>query len=108
MTDYELKVPSPLASRLLTDRNAMAEVLETLLNQTLDAQATEQVGAAPYERSAERGRLSQRLPPSPAVRAGWAGDAACLLMGSCLLMGPDQGHQSYPIDCKLFLLQRQL
>ena len=34
--------------------DAFAKLLETILNQVLEAQSTEQIGAAPYERTDER------------------------------------------------------
>jgi len=54
MTEYELKVPGQLLSSLMNDKNALAELLEAILNQVLETQAEEQLGAGRYERSAER------------------------------------------------------
>jgi len=38
----------------LTDDTGLQGLVETVLNQVLDAQVTEQIGAQPYERSAAR------------------------------------------------------
>jgi transposase-like protein len=54
MTDYEITVPRNLLSSLLSDKNGVAALLEGVLNQILDAQATEQIGAQRYERAEER------------------------------------------------------
>jgi transposase-like protein len=54
MTEYELKVPGQLLSSLLSDKNALAELLEAILNPILEVQAAEQLGAERYERSEER------------------------------------------------------
>ena len=54
MTDYEINVPGNLLSSLLSEQNGLAKLLEAVLNQILDAQASEQVGAGRYERSEER------------------------------------------------------
>lgn len=54
MTDYEINVPSHLLSSLLNEQDGLAKLLEAVLNQLLDAQASEQVGAGRYERSDER------------------------------------------------------
>lgn len=54
MADYEINVPGNLLSRLMTEKNGIAVLLETILNQILDAQAAEQIGAERYERSEAR------------------------------------------------------
>lgn len=54
MTEYELKVPGSLLSSLLGEKDALAGFLEEVLNQVLEAQAAEQIGAGRYERSEER------------------------------------------------------
>ena len=43
MTEYELKVPGQLLSSLLSDKNALAELLEAILNPILEVQAAEQL-----------------------------------------------------------------
>lgn len=58
MTEYELKVPSNLLSSLLGEKDAIAGLLEEVLNQVLEAQATEQAGAGRYERA--EGRAAYR------------------------------------------------
>lgn len=54
MTDYEINIPSGVLSSLLSEKNGLATLVEAVLNQVLDAQASEQVGAQRYERSDER------------------------------------------------------
>lgn len=49
MTEYELKLPSQLLSSLMNDKNALAELLEEILNQVLRLQAEDQLGAGHYE-----------------------------------------------------------
>jgi hypothetical protein len=39
MTDYALKVPGQLLSSLMSDKHALAELLEDILNQVLETQA---------------------------------------------------------------------
>ncbi len=55
MTDYEIKLPGPLLSSLMSESSGFAQLLEAVLNQVLEAKATEQVGAERYERNEERG-----------------------------------------------------
>ncbi len=54
MADYEINVPGNLLASHLTEQNGLSNLVETVLNQILDAQASEQVGAQRYERSDER------------------------------------------------------
>lgn len=54
MADYEINVPGNLLSRIMTEPNGLASLLEAVLNQVLDAQASEQLGAERYERSDDR------------------------------------------------------
>lgn len=54
MAEYDLKVPSTLLSSLLSEQNGLAKLLEAILNQVLEAQAVEQIGAERYERSGQR------------------------------------------------------
>lgn len=54
MTDYDINVPGGVLSSLLSEKNGLAVLVEAVLNQILDAQASEQVGAQRYERSDER------------------------------------------------------
>jgi transposase-like protein len=60
-------------SSLLTERGGLAELLETVLNQVLETQLTEQIGAERYERSEAR-QLYPRVYPlrlqMPQVRDG--------------------------------------
>jgi putative transposase len=54
MASYEITLNSEQLSGLLTDDKGMQGLVETVLNQVLEAQVTEQIGARPYERSAAR------------------------------------------------------
>ncbi len=54
MTDYEINVPGGFLSSLLSEKNGLATLVGAVLNQVLDAQANEQVGAQRYERSEDR------------------------------------------------------
>jgi len=54
MTDYGIKLNGNTLSNLLSDSNGQGQLLEPLLNQVLQAQASEQLGAEPYERSEDR------------------------------------------------------
>jgi len=55
MTDYEIKLPSELVSSLMSEGNGFAQLLTGLETRVLEAPATEQIGAGPYERSERRG-----------------------------------------------------
>jgi transposase-like protein len=54
MTGYEINVGSELLPGLLTGQDGLAKLVETVLNQILEAQITETVGAQRHERSEER------------------------------------------------------
>ena len=51
---YELSVPGELVQQLFSGSEGVAKLLEAILNQVLSAQAAEQLGAAPYERTEGR------------------------------------------------------
>ena len=55
MTDYDVKVPGHLLSSLMSDKGGFGSLLEVMLNQILEAQVSEQIGAERYERSDDRG-----------------------------------------------------
>lgn len=55
MSDYEIKLPGELLSSLMSDNTGFAQLIGSVLNQVLEAQATEQIGADRYERNADRG-----------------------------------------------------
>lgn len=55
MTDYNIKIPSSLLSSLLGEGRGFGPLIEDVLNQLLEAQVTEQLGAERYERNSERG-----------------------------------------------------
>lgn len=54
MTGYEINVGSELLPGLLNGPNGLAKLVETVLNQVLEAQVAESVGAQRHERSEER------------------------------------------------------
>ena len=54
MATYELTLNREQLSDLLTDAKGLQGLAETVLNQVLEAQVTEQIGAQPYERSTGR------------------------------------------------------
>src|SRR5260370_42686 len=51
---YELSVPGELVQELFSGTEGVARLLEAILNQVLSAQASEQLGAAPYQRTEGR------------------------------------------------------
>lgn len=54
MAQYNITLDSGLLKDLFLSDNGASKLLEQVLNQVLDAQATEQLKAAPYERTEER------------------------------------------------------
>ena len=54
MTQYQLTLDSDTLQHLFGGDGQMARLLEQILNQVLEAQVTEQVQAAPYERTEQR------------------------------------------------------
>ena len=63
MTDYEIKLPGDLLSSLMSENTGFAQLIGSVLNQVLEAQATEQIGADRYERSADRGGYRNGVRP---------------------------------------------
>ena len=61
MTDYDIKLNANTLHNLLSDPTAITKMLEPILNQVLQFQASEQLNAEPYERSEAR---SSRRPAS--------------------------------------------
>jgi transposase-like protein len=55
MTDYDVKIPGQLVSSLMTEKSGFADLLEVMLNQVLEAQVSEQIGADRYQRTEDRG-----------------------------------------------------
>ncbi len=54
MAEYEVSVGKDLLPGLLNGSEGLAKLVEAVLNQVLEAQMTEHLGAEPHERSAER------------------------------------------------------
>ncbi|MCG8529926.1 MAG: IS256 family transposase [Desulfovibrionales bacterium] len=58
MAETNVTIPADFLSSFLSEPNGFAKLLETVLNQILNAQAEDQIGAAPYERT--EGRVAYR------------------------------------------------
>ena len=54
MDAYDIKLKPEDLIGLLTENDAMGQLLTNVLNQVLEAQCTEQLKAKPFERSEER------------------------------------------------------
>lgn len=54
MTQYQLTLDSETLQRLFVGDGQLGHLLESVLNQVLNAQVTEQLQVAPYERSEQR------------------------------------------------------
>lgn len=54
MTQYQVTLDAQTLQRLFSGENHLGQLLEAVLNQVLDAQVSEQLQAAPYERTSER------------------------------------------------------
>lgn len=54
MAHYEVNVPKKLLPGLLMDKEPLAKLIETILNQILEAQMTEHLKARPHERTEDR------------------------------------------------------
>ena len=62
MTDYNVTVGKELLPELLSSQNGLAKLIEGILNQILEAQVTESLGAEKHERADERiGYRSRQL-----------------------------------------------
>ena len=78
MTDYNVTVGKDLLPELLSGQDGLAKLIESVLNQVLEAQVSDSLGAERYERSEERqsyrnGYRTRQLYPSlivpkPSVR----------------------------------------
>ncbi len=68
MAEYDVTIPADFLSSFLTDPKGIAKLVETTLNQILDGQATEQIGASrntsPSVRT-DREYVSPAWPASP-------------------------------------------
>jgi len=54
MAGYDIRVNRELLPGLLGGQNGLAKLLESILNQVLEAQVTEALGAVRHERTEER------------------------------------------------------
>jgi len=85
MAAYEITVNSEQLSDLLTNDKGLQGLVETVLNQVLEAQVTEHIGARPYERSAER----------KAYRNGSRSRTLCTRVGPLVLHVPQVRNGSF-------------
>ncbi len=71
MADYKIKIDESLLSNLLSgSKEGLGELVESVLNQLLEAQAEEQLGAGRYERSECRMGTGTGIAPVSST-AGW-------------------------------------
>lgn len=71
MAQYNITVDDEILKGLFTGDKGMAQLLEKVLNQVLNAQASEQLQAEPYERSEDRqGYRNGTRPHSLTTRVG--------------------------------------
>jgi mutator family transposase len=71
MTQYQLTLDSETMQRLFTGDGQLGRLVEAILNQVLNAQVSEQLQAAPYERSEQRqGYRNGYKPRQLATRVG--------------------------------------
>ncbi len=54
MTGYDVSVAKELLQGLLSGQDGLANLVQAVLNQILEAQVTEALGAERYERTAQR------------------------------------------------------
>ncbi len=54
MADYDVTLPEAIFPALLAGKEGLAKVIESALNQVLEAQMTEHLGAERYERTPDR------------------------------------------------------
>jgi putative transposase len=85
MAAYEITLNSEQLSGLLTDDKGLQGLVETVLNQVLEAQVTEHLGAQPYERSANR----------KAYRNGYRARTLTTRVGSLVLHVPQVRDGSF-------------
>ena len=71
MTQYQITLTDEIVHALFKEDGAMAKLLEEVLNQVLEAEVTEALGAKPYERTEERrGYRNGYKPRSMTTRVG--------------------------------------
>lgn len=76
MAQYNITVNDEVLKGLFTGEKGVAQLLEQVLNQVLQAQATEQLQAEPYERSEERRDIGME-PALIRCHPGGNADFAC-------------------------------
>ena len=71
MAQYSITVDDEILKGLFTGDKGMSQLLEPVLNQVLNAQASEQLQAEPYERAKERQGFRQRQPSQSTHYPRW-------------------------------------
>ena len=72
MTDYNVTVGKELLPELLSSQNGLAKLIEGILNQILEAQVTESLGAEKHERADERIGYRNGYRSLPSLHKSWA------------------------------------
>ena len=75
MAGYKISVGNDLLPGLMNEGNGLAKLVETVLNQVLEAQMSEPLGAGLPRAQRGPARLSQRVPGADAVQPCGTGDA---------------------------------
>ena len=83
MADYEINVDRDMLPGLPNGPEGLAKLVETVLNQVLEAQMTEHLGAEPHERTTERQGYRNGVRPRTLTQGG-----SCDPTGA-----PDPGRQ---------------
>ena len=73
MTDYNVTVGKELLPELLSGQDGLAKLIESVLNQVLEAQVSDSLGAERYERSEERQSYRNGYRAPPTLYTSWAG-----------------------------------
>src|SRR5262245_58404906 len=72
MSPYQVTLDPQVLQRQFSGESQLGQLLEAVLNQILEAQVTEQIQAAPYERTEERqGYRNGYKPRRLTTRVGW-------------------------------------
>jgi putative transposase len=89
MAQYNITLSGEVLKGLFSGGQGVANMLEQGLNQVLQAQATEQLNAEPYERSAERQGHRNGTRPHPITTR----------VGTRVLRVPRRRNGSFPQNC---------
>ncbi len=94
MADYEINVGRDMLPGLLNGPEGLTKLVETVLNQVLEAQMTEHLGAGPHERSADRQGYRNGVRPGPAGRR--MGAEGLVRVGAAPMPHASQGLEEPP------------